>query len=205
MVFGRLNMDEFAMGSSTENSSLWTTVNPWDPTHSRRFLGGCAASVAANECFGSLGSDTGGSIRQPTLSAGIVGLKPTYGLVSRFGWWRLVSSLDQIGPFTKTVGDSATLLQAIAGHDPRDSTSVPQPVPGTANPWRRPAWLRIGLVREFNVGGVDPEVDAAVRAGGPATGIPGAETVEVRCHTVTTRRQPITSSRGRGVGQPRAV
>lgn len=181
VVFGRLNMDEFAMGSSTENSSLWTTVNPWDPTRiPGGSSGGCAASVAANECFGSLGSDTGGSIRQPAALCGIVGLKPTYGLVSRFGLVAFASSLDQIGPFTKTVGDSATLLQAIAGHDPRDSTSVPQPVPD----YRKSLGgdlrgLRIGLVREFSVGGMDPDVDTAVRAAVRQLESLGAETVEV--------------------------
>ena len=181
VVFGRLNMDEFAMGSSTENSALWTTVNPWDPTRiPGGSSGGCAASVAASECFASLGSDTGGSIRQPAALCGIVGLKPTYGLVSRYGLVAFASSLDQVGPFTRNVGDAARILGVIAGHDPRDSTSVPQPVPDY-----RPVLqgdlrgLRIGLVKEFNLGGLDPGVDAAVRAAVRQLESLGAETVEV--------------------------
>lgn len=166
VVFGRLNMDEFAMGSSTENSAYFPTLNPWDPTRvPGGSSGGCAASVAANECFASLGSDTGGSIRQPASLCGVVGVKPTYGLVSRYGLVAFASSLDQIGPFTKDVRDAALLLETIGGHDVRDATSLPRPAPSL-----QPALtgdlrgVKIGLAREYAVGGLDPEVDAAVQA-----------------------------------------
>jgi aspartyl-tRNA(Asn)/glutamyl-tRNA(Gln) amidotransferase subunit A len=181
VVFGRLNMDEFAMGSSTENSAFFTTLNPWDTTRiPGGSSGGCAASVSANECFASLGSDTGGSIRQPASLCGCVGMKPTYGRVSRYGLVAFASSLDQIGPFTKDVRDAATLLEVIAGHDPRDCTSVPQPVPR----YRRALGgdlkgMRLGLAKEFMVGGLDPEVDAAVKAAVRQLQSLGAQIVEV--------------------------
>lgn len=181
IIFGRLNMDEFAMGSSTENSAFGFTRNPWDTTRiPGGSSGGSAAAVAADECIASLGSDTGGSIRQPAALCGCVGLKPTYGRVSRFGLVAFASSLDQIGPFTKDVRDSATLLQALSGVDPRDSTSVPQPVPDYASRLNGDIkGLKIGLAREYLIGGLDPEVKAAVDAAVKQLEKLGAEVVEV--------------------------
>lgn len=182
VVFGRLNMDEFAMGSSTENSAYGPTLNPWDITRiPGGSSGGCAAAVAANECFAALGSDTGGSIRQPAALCGIVGVKPTYGLVSRFGLVAFASSLDQVGPFTKDVRDSARLLQVIAGHDSHDSTSIPSPVPDFLAGLGHGSLkgLRLGLPREYQVGGMDPEVTAAFQAALNQLTALGAELVEV--------------------------
>jgi aspartyl-tRNA(Asn)/glutamyl-tRNA(Gln) amidotransferase subunit A len=169
ICWGRLNLDEFAMGSSTENSAFHTTCNPWDlervPGGSS---GGSAAAVAAGEAIASLGSDTGGSIRQPAALCGIVGLKPSYGRVSRYGLIAFASSLDQIGPFARCVGDAATVLGAIAGHDPRDSTSVKRDVPdynrGIAELAKSGRTWRLGIPREYFGEGLDPEVGAAVQA-----------------------------------------
>jgi len=181
VVFGRLNMDEFAMGSSTENSAFGATLNPWDTTRiPGGSSGGCAASVAASECFASVGSDTGGSIRQPAALCGLVGLKPTYGLVSRFGLVAFASSLDQIGSFTKDVRDSTTLLSVLSGHDLKDSTSVPRPVPDYARALTGDLrGLRLGVVKEFNIGGLDPEVSTAIQAAYRQLESLGAELVEV--------------------------
>lgn len=181
IVFGRLNMDEFAMGSSTENSAYFTTRNPWD---TRRIpggsSGGSAAAVAADECLATLGSDTGGSIRQPAALCGCVGLKPTYGRVSRYGLVAFASSLDQIGPFTKDVRDAATMLGVISGHDPRDSTSVPVPVPDyTAALDGNIKGMKLGLPKEYFIGGLDPEVTAAVNAAVKQLEKLGAELVEI--------------------------
>lgn len=164
VIFGRLNMDEFAMGSSTENSAFWTTLNPWDTTRiPGGSSGGSAAAVAADEAIATLGSDTGGSIRQPAALCGVVGLKPTYGRVSRYGLVAFASSLDQIGPFTKDVRDAALMLRVIGGLDPRDSTSVPEPVPDyLAALTGEIKGLKLGLPREYLIGGLDAEVKQAV-------------------------------------------
>ncbi len=163
--WGRLNMDEFAMGSSTENSAFGPTANPWDLTRvPGGSSGGAAAAVAAGEAPVSLGSDTGGSIRQPAALCGIVGLKPTYGLVSRFGLAAFASSLDQIGTFAHTVEDAALLLGAIAGHDERDSTSFRIEIPDyRAELQRRHGPWRLGVPKEFFGAGLDPEIGAAVQ------------------------------------------
>ena len=181
ILLGRTNMDEFAMGSSTENSSWGVTRNPWDlqriPGGSS---GGSAAAVAGHEAIAALGSDTGGSIRQPAALTGCVGLKPTYGLVSRYGLVAFASSLDQVGPFTKTVADAALLLSVIAGPDPLDSTSVPQPVPDyQATLSQGVQGLRIGLPKEYFIAGMNQEVESAVRAAIRQLTSLGAEVVEI--------------------------
>lgn len=181
VVFGRLNMDEFAMGSSTENSAFGVTRNPWDLTRiPGGSSGGSAAAVVADECIASLGSDTGGSIRQPAALCGCVGLKPTYGRVSRYGLVAYASSLDQIGCFAKDTRDAATVLGVIAGHDPRDSTSLPLPVPNyVAALTGNIKGLKLGLPKEYLVGGLDAEVKQAVEAAVQQLARLGAEIVEV--------------------------
>jgi len=179
--FGRTNMDEFAMGSSTENSSVTPTSNPWDTARvPGGSSGGSAAVVAADEAFAALGSDTGGSIRQPAALCGCVGLKPTYGRVSRFGLVAFASSLDQIGPFGKTVRDTALLLNAISGHDPMDSTSLATEAPDfTAGLGADLKGVRLGMPREYFIEGIDPQVDKAVRDAIRQCESLGAEIVEV--------------------------
>lgn len=181
IMFGRLNMDEFAMGSSTENSAFGVTRNPWDTARiPGGSSGGSAAAVAADECIASLGTDTGGSIRQPAALCGCVGLKPTYGRISRYGLVAFASSLDQIGPFTKDVRDSATLLEVMSGLDHRDSTSVPQPVPHYgASLTGEIKGLKLGLPKEYMIGGLDPEVNAAVQTAVKQLQKLGAEIVEI--------------------------
>jgi aspartyl-tRNA(Asn)/glutamyl-tRNA(Gln) amidotransferase subunit A len=164
VLMGKTNMDEFAMGSSTENSSFHVTRNPWDPERiPGGSSGGSAAAVAADECIAALGSDTGGSIRQPAGFCGIVGLKPTYGRVSRYGLVAFASSLDQIGTLTKDVKDSALLMNVISGHDPLDSTSAPLPVPDfTAALGRDIKGIKLGVPKEYFIEGIEKEVEASV-------------------------------------------
>ncbi|MEI8206965.1 MAG: Asp-tRNA(Asn)/Glu-tRNA(Gln) amidotransferase subunit GatA, partial [Kiritimatiellales bacterium] len=202
VFLGRVNMDEFAMGSSTESSAFKKTRNPWNTDHvPGGSSGGSAASVAADEAVAALGSDTGGSIRQPAAFCGCVGLKPTYGMISRYGLTAFASSLDQIGPITKTVKDSAILLEAMAGKDEMDSTSIDLPVPnfgperserGTAIAGQGPKGLakmltddhslkgmKLGLPKEYFVEGMDSEVEKAVRDAVEHCKKLGAEIVEV--------------------------
>ena len=181
VIIGKTNCDEFAMGSSTENSAFVLTRNPRDPDRvPGGSSGGSAAAVAARECLGALGSDTGGSIRLPAAFCGIVGMKPTYGRVSRYGLIAFASSLDQIGPLTSNVRDCALLLREIAGHDPRDSTSVPVEVPDyVAELEKGVRGLRIGLPREYFVHGMQPAVEQSVRAALSTLEEAGATIVDV--------------------------
>ncbi len=181
VLLGKQNMDEFAMGSSTETSHFGATKNPWDrgriPGGSS---GGSAAAVAAGLCPAAVGTDTGGSIRQPASLCGAVGMKPTYGRVSRFGMIAFASSLDQAGPITKTVKDAAILLEAISGYDPKDSTSVDVGVPPYRE-WcgRELTGTRVGIPKEYFVGGIQPEVDREVKRAIAALERLGCEIVEV--------------------------
>ena len=184
VLIGKTNLDEFAMGGSTETSAFGPTSNPWNTGYvPGGSSGGSAAAVAAGECMASLGSDTGGSIRQPASFCGVVGLKPTYGRVSRYGLVAFASSLDQVGPFATTVSDAAELLQAIAGEDPRDSTCLKAPVPNYREALGRSvSGLRIGVVREcFDQEGLDPQVKASVLAAADVLQSLGAELVDVSC------------------------
>ena len=184
VLIGKTNLDEFAMGGSTETSAFGPTANPWNTEYvPGGSSGGSAAAVAAGECMASLGSDTGGSIRQPASFCGVVGLKPTYGRVSRYGLVAFASSLDQVGPFATSVSDAAELLQAIAGEDPRDSTCLKAPVPNYRDRLGRSvSGLRIGVVREcFDQEGLDPQVKASVLAAADLLQSLGAELVDVSC------------------------
>jgi aspartyl-tRNA(Asn)/glutamyl-tRNA(Gln) amidotransferase subunit A len=184
VMLGKTNLDEFAMGSSTETSAFGPSHNPWNPERvPGGSSGGSAAAVAAGECVASLGSDTGGSIRQPASFCGVVGLKPTYGRVSRYGLVAFASSLDQVGPFTTSVADAAELLQVIAGADPRDSTCLKAPVPDYRAALSQPVGgLRVGLVREcFEAEGLDPQVKASVLAAAAQLEALGCELVDVSC------------------------
>ena len=182
VIVGKTNLDEFAMGSSTENSAFGPTRNPWDETRvPGGSSGGSAAALAAGMCLGAIGSDTGGSVRQPAALCGLVGLKPTYGRVSRYGLVAFASSLDQVGPFGRSVADAALLLNVIAGHDPKDSTSVPGSETDFLKDLDRPVdGLRIGIAAEYDhAAGVDSQVKAAVGAAVKQFQSMGAELVEV--------------------------
>ena len=184
VLLGKTNLDEFAMGSSTETSAFGATSNPWDISRvPGGSSGGSAAAVAAGECMAALGSDTGGSIRQPASFCGVVGLKPTYGRVSRWGLVAFASSLDQVGPFTTNVADAAELLQVIAGSDPRDSTCLNVAVPDYCSALSQPmSGVRIGLIREcFDQNGLDAQVKGTVLAAAEKLQSLGAELVEVSC------------------------
>ena len=165
ILIGKTNLDEFAMGSSTENSAFGHTGNPWDLSRiPGGSSGGSAAAVASDECIAAIGSDTGGSIRQPAAFCGVVGFKPTYGRISRFGLVAFASSLDQIGPITKNVRDSAILMNIIAGHDNRDSTSADMPVPDfTAVLGHDLKGMKFGIPKEYFISGMDAEVETAVK------------------------------------------
>ena len=181
VLLGKLAMDEFAMGSTSEHCAFQVVQNPWKPGHvAGGSSGGSAAAVAADECLASLGSDTGGSIRQPASLCGTVGMKPTYGRVSRYGLVAFASSLDQVGPLTKDVRDCALMLNAICGHDPLDSTSIDRPVPDfTAALQDGLQGVRVGVPREYFGQGLDPEVEGVARAAIAMLSEAGAEIVEV--------------------------
>ena len=183
VMVGKTNLDEFAMGSSTENSAYQVTANPWDVSRvPGGSSGGSAAAVASGECAVAIGSDTGGSIRQPASFCGVVGLKPTYGLVSRFGLVAFASSLDQIGPFGRTVEDAAILLGAIAGHDPKDSTSLKVEIPDYTQSLKPDInKLRIGVIKETFGEGLDSAVEQAVSSAIEQLKTLGAEVQEISC------------------------
>ncbi|MEH1909805.1 MAG: Asp-tRNA(Asn)/Glu-tRNA(Gln) amidotransferase subunit GatA [Nostoc sp.] len=186
VMVGKTNLDEFAMGSSTENSAYQVTANPWDLSRvPGGSSGGSAAAVSAQECVVALGSDTGGSIRQPASFCGVVGMKPTYGLVSRYGLVAYASSLDQIGPFANTVEDAAILLSAIAGHDPKDSTSLKVAIPNYAASlkpnFKTRGQLRIGIIKETFGEGLDSVVEQAVTKAVELLQSLGAEIQIVSC------------------------
>jgi aspartyl-tRNA(Asn)/glutamyl-tRNA(Gln) amidotransferase subunit A len=181
VLLGKTNMDEFAMGSSTENSAYFVTHNPWDLSRvPGGSSGGSAAAIAADECLGALGSDTGGSVRQPAALCGVVGLKPTYGRVSRYGLVAFASSLDQIGPLGKDVTDCALLMNAIACYDRRDSTSVDAPVPDYTRALVDDIkGMRVGVPKEYFIEGMQPEVEQRVREAIDKLAELGAEVAEV--------------------------
>ncbi|NEQ95834.1 MAG: Asp-tRNA(Asn)/Glu-tRNA(Gln) amidotransferase subunit GatA [Cyanothece sp. SIO2G6] len=188
ILVGKTNLDEFAMGGSTENSAFQRTANPWDTARvPGGSSGGSAAAVAAQECVVALGSDTGGSIRQPASFCGVVGMKPTYGLISRYGLVAFASSLDQIGPFGRSVEDAAILLQAIAGHDPKDSTSLKVEIPdytAALTPELKPG-TKVGIITETFGEGLDASVKAVVEGAIAQLKDMGAEIQEISCPSFT--------------------
>lgn len=181
ILVGRMNMDEFAMGSSTENSSFGPTRNPWDLQRTPGgSSGGSAAAVSARSAIAALGTDTGGSIRQPAALCGCVGLKPTYGRVSRYGLVAFASSLDQIGPFTQTAADAALLMNVIAGHDPKENTSSTHPVPDYTTVLKNSIQgLRIGIPKEYKAPGMDKEIEQAIEKAVSWYEAHGAKLVEI--------------------------
>jgi len=181
VFLGKTNMDEFAMGSSTENSAFGPTANPYDLARvSGGSSGGSAAAVAADECLGALGTDTGGSIREPASFCGVVGIKPTYSRVSRYGVVAYASSLDQVGPFAKTVRDAAIMLRALAGVDPNDSTCSARPVPDYEKSLTGEVkGMRLGVPKEFFVDGMEREVEEAIRAAIKQLEAMGASVIEI--------------------------
>ena len=181
VITGKTNLDEFAMGSSTENSAYGETRNPWDTDRvPGGSSGGSAAAVAAGSVFGAYGSDTGGSIRQPAAFCGVVGMKPTYGIVSRYGLIAFASSLDQIGPFSRTVEDSVALLESVAGWDQSDATSINAPVPNFGGSLSAGVeGLKVGMVKELMGEGIDPQIRAATIATADKLADAGAEIIEV--------------------------
>ena len=200
VILGKLNCDEFAMGSSTERSAYKPTKNPWDKQRvPGGSSGGSSAAVAAGLCAASLGTDTGGSIRQPAAFCGVVGLKPTYGRVSRWGVVAFASSLDQVGPLTRSVHDAALMLEVIAGFDPRDSTSLDAPVPKYTDALVGDVTgLKVGLPREYFEGNIDNDVKAALDrtiARSLRSKIAAPRWSTSRCHTRRSRSRRITSSR----------
>ena len=208
VLVGKTNCDEFAMGSTNENSAYGPVHNPWDEsTVPGGSSGGSSAGVAAGEMYFALGTDTGGSIRQPASLSGVVGMKPTYGRVSRYGMVAFASSLDQCGPLTRSVRDCATVLGALAGHDPRDSTSVEMSVPNyVAALTGEIRGLRLGVPREYFVDGMEPGVEASVRDAISAAGRAGRG--DRRGQPALHRQRPrdvLHHRPGGGIGQPGAL
>ena len=212
VMLGKVNNDEFAMGSSNETSAFGPVINPWRRKGSNTALvpggssGGSASAVAAHLALGATGTDTGGSIRQPAAFAGIVGVKPTYGRCSRWGIVAFASSLDQAGPFARTVRDSAILLRSMAGHDAKDTTSVDVPVPDYEKAVGRSIkGMKIGIPKEYRVDGMSDEIEKIWEQGKEWLVKAGAEMVEVSLPHTSTRCLPTTSWRRRSLIQSRAL
>jgi Asp-tRNAAsn/Glu-tRNAGln amidotransferase A subunit and related amidases len=212
VMLGKLNNDEFAMGSSNETSFFGPVISPWRRKGANTPLvpggssGGSASAVAAGLCLGATGTDTGGSIRQPAAFTGIVGIKPTYGRCSRWGIVAFASSLDQAGPFARTVRDAAILLTSMAGFDPKDATSVERPVPDYEAAIGKPIkGMKIGIPKEYRVDGMAAEIDKLWEQGAQWLKAAGADWSRCHCLTPDTHWRPITSCACRSVLQPRAL